>query len=697
MKDFDYQRTNVQLNIESDITNRFKVGAQVSGKHEVSKDVGLPSGDGYFSAILAMFNQRPIESPYANDNPDYINRTSNGFAYNPALFSRDVAGYKDNLSRNANMNLYAQYDFGFGLKAKATVSYNYTNSEFDGFQYSYDVYTYNEATDEYVRSDGSDAGWRYQVYRSVVAKYGQFQLNYEKQLGDHYLSVVGAYEVSDYDNSIKTMGTVSPNNYLPLLAFADLNDFYDGWGYEARAGYIGRINYNYKNKYLVELLGRYDASYLYAPGKRWGFFPGVSAGWRISEESFFENIRPVVNDLKIRGSVGQTGSEAGVSMFGFLSGYDYGNGNAVLDGNLVTGIRPRGLPVTNLSWEKNTSSNIGLDIALFDNKLTGTIDFFKKTISGIPAPRYDVTLPTEVGYSLPNENLNKNAYKGAEWIITYNDYVGDLFYTVSANFTYSRFHNLETYKPRFGSSWDEYRNSIENRYGGIWWGYQVVGRFQSQEQIDNYPVDMDGQNNRTLLPGDFIYKDVNGDGIINSMDERPIGYPTNWAPMVSFGGNIGLEWKGIDLNIDFSGGGMQSWCQDYELRNAYHGGGGNSPVYLLEDRWHRADPYDNNSEWIAGYYPAIREGHSGPNAKNSDFWLTNVRYLRIRNLELGYSLPRSVISKIGAQKLRIYGNVSNLVSFDNVGKYQIDPEIEAPAAVVYPQQRTILVGFNVTF
>ena len=166
--------------------------------------------------------------------------------------------------------------------------------------------------------------------------------------------------------------------------------------------------------------------------------------------------------------------------------------------------------------------------------------------------------------------------------------------------------------------------------------------------------------------------------------------------MMTFGGRVALNWKGIDLNIDFAGGAMQSWNQDYELRNAFHADG-NSPAYLLEDRWHRADPYDRNSAWIPGYYPAIRQGNSGPNSRNSDFWLTNVRYLRVRNLELAYSLPKSITSKLKAEKIRLYVNGSNLISFDNVKKFQIDPEIEAAAAVVYPQQQVFMIGFNVTF
>lgn len=696
MPDFNYQRTNFQLNLDTKITNRFTIGAQVSGRYEKTNDVGLPGGDGYYSAILAVFKMRPIDSPYANDNPNYIrNIDSYRNGYNPAAFRRDIAGYKDSMTRYANINAYAQYDFGFGLTAKATFSYGYTNSRFDGYQYAYQIYTYDEASDTY---NGTNAAgrWRLQIDRSVPTRYMQLQLNYNKQIKGHNISAVLGYEASDYDWSKKTYGTEPSTDYLPLLQMDEINSFGDEWSYEARAGWLARVNYDYAHKYLVELLARYDGSYLYAPSQRWGFFPGASIGWRISEENFFAPLKSVVDDLKIRASIGQTGTESGVSLFGYLSGYNWNQGSAVLDGEYVTGLNQRGLPVTNLSWTKNTTKNIGFDLTMFGNRLTISADAFRKDITGVPAARYDVLLPSEVGYSLPNENLNKQAYVGTEAMATWTDHIGDFNYRVSGNITFSRYRNIESYKPRFSNSWDEYRNSSEDRWGGIYWGYQVIGQFQSEEEIKNYPVNLDGQGNTTLLPGDLIYKDVNNDGVINGMDERPIGFPEGWAPILSFGGNIGLEWKGIDLNIDFSGGAMQGWRQNYELTNAYHNGG-NSPAYLLEDRWHRLDLYEPESEWVPGRYPAIRNGEFAYNNKNSDFWLHNVHYLRISNLEIGYSLPTWMLKPIHAQKVRIYGSVSNLCSFDNVHQYGIDPEITAAAAVVYPQQRTFLVGFNVTF
>src|SRR5690606_23165433 len=152
IRDFQYNRTNLQANMEATVLKGLTIGSQISGRQEKSEDVGLPGGDGYFSSILAIFKNRPVVGPYANDNPEYPNHTHD-FAYNPAIFSRDIAGYKDNLYRNANINLYAQYKFDFGLSAKGTVSYNYTNNKFDGFQYTYDVYTYEN--DEYRRSHGT--------------------------------------------------------------------------------------------------------------------------------------------------------------------------------------------------------------------------------------------------------------------------------------------------------------------------------------------------------------------------------------------------------------------------------------------------------------------------------------------------------------------------------------------------------------
>ncbi|KAA2240939.1 TonB-dependent receptor [Chitinophaga agrisoli] len=721
VRDFSFERTNLQANIESSLARGLKVGTQISARLEKTHNVGVPGLDDYFNPFLSIFSMWPTESPYANDNPNYINQTHN-VNVNPATYRDDVTGYLDDWWRGINVNLNAQYDFKFGLTVKGVYSYNYMNEDYDGFEYTWDAYKYDPATDSYLTQPGfgNQNPWRERHKRNVISRYGQFQLNYNKQFGPHSISAVAAYERSDYDNSYYVVHTIPTNNYIPTQYLSEQDYLSDEWTTEARAGYIGRLNYNYKQKYLVELLGRYDGSYLYAEDHRWGFFPGISAGWRISEEPFLKDkLGTFLNDLKIRASYGETGSEIGFlngnapDAFSYLPGYNFNQGGAVLNGNYVIGIRPRGLPITQLSWVKNRSTNIGIDFTILDNKLTGQFDIFQRKRSGLPAARYDVLLPTEVGYALPNENLNSDAIKGVEGMITYNGQAGPVTYSIGGNATLARVKSVSTYKPRNGNAWEKYRYGVEDRWGGLvyndqgaWigstWGYHVIGRFESQAEIDNYQINNDGQGNKTQLPGDFKYEDVNGDKIINDLDQRPIGYGLESRPgipaqpMLSYGINGSVAWKGITLRFDFSGAAMQSYLRDWELRYPFQNNG-SSPAYMFTDRWHREDPYDPNSRWIAGTYPAIRKDNTTHvNYRTNDFWLTNVRYIRLRNLELGYNFPKSWLKRLNISAFRVYVNGTNLFSIDNLKEYEIDPEISATNGLVYPQQRLYNFGFNLS-
>jgi TonB-linked SusC/RagA family outer membrane protein len=705
IEDFKFNRTNIQANIESSVTKRLKVGAQISARLEDREQAGVPGLDDYFNPFLSIFTMWPTERPYANDNPKYINQTHN-VNVNPATYKKDITGYVDEIDRVVKGNFYAEYDFAFGLKARGTYSYQYRNHDFDGFEYTYDAYTYDAAKDTYnvVPGGGNQNPWRERRKRNTIDRFAQFQLSYNKNFGDHAISAVAAYEQSDLVHTNLVVHTVPPNNYIPLMSFANQDLLIDEWNTEARAGYVGRVNYNYKEKYLVEALGRYDGSFLYAPGKRFGFFPGVSAGWRISEEAFFGGkLDNIFSNLKIRGSYGRTGSDRLsnndflVAPFSYLPGYNFLQGSAIFDGTYNIGVRPRGLPITTLSWITNISTNFGIDFGLLGGKLNGQFDLFERKREGLPAARYDVLLPSEVGYSLPNENLNSDTHRGMEGVLTYKSAVGQVNYTVSANATLSRRRDLDFYKPRFGNSYNEYRDSYVDRWGNINWGYQVVGQFQSQQEIESHPINNDEQGNRTQLPGDFIYKDVNGDGIINFLDERPIGYAEGANPYVSFAFNGSVAYKGFSLFFDFAGASLQSFQRNWELKIPYQNNG-TSPDFMLEDRWHRADPYDPNSAWIPGTYPAIRKDNSSHvNFRKSDFWITNVRYIRLRNIELGYNFDQKVFKKLGSNGLRIYVNASNLFSIDNVKKYGIDPEISSGNALVYPQQRLFNAGFNITF
>lgn len=712
LRDFTYARTNLQANVNTQLTNRLQVGSQLSMRMEKTHNVGVPGLDDYFNPFLSIFSMWPTEAPYANNNPNYINNTHN-VNVNPATYKDDVTGWIEEIWHAVDIKVNAQYDFSFGLTARLTGAYNYQNEDFDGMEYTYPAYIYNPVTGKYEdRAPGSTVPygnqnpWREKHKRNVITRYAQFQLSYNKQFGDHSLAAVAGYERSDYDNAYFVVHTIPSNNLVSLMSFSEQDILQDQWAIEARAGYIGRVNYAYQQKYLLELLGRYDGSYLYAPGKRWGFFSGISAGWRISQESFFSDVK-FVNDLKLRVSYGETGSEAGINAFDYLPGYNYFSGSSIFNGNYVIGLRPRGLPITELSWVVNLSKNIGIDFSLLNGKINGQLDVFERKRTGLPAGRYDVLLPSEVGYALPNENLNADATRGIEGIISYSDQAGEVNYSFGINATLARLKSLYTYKPRFGNSWNEYRNGIEDRWFGVVnanndgnnnaFGYHVIGRFQSQEEIDHHPVNIDGQGNRTLLPGDFIYEDANGDLIINDMDQRPIGYPRNQNPFLSFGGTMNASYKGFSLSLVWAGAALQSFIRDFELRYPFQNNG-TSPHYMLTDRWHREDPYDPNSRWIPGTYPAIRKDNTSHiNYQFNDFWVTNIKYIRLRNLEIGYDIPKHILKRFGGSRLRIYANATNLFTIDNVKDLEIDPEIVSSNGLVYPQQKLLTFGFNLSF
>lgn len=699
IRDFTYNRSNVQVNLETNLAAGLTVGTKISAVLEDTHNVGVPGLDDYFNPLLSVFTMWPIESPYANDNPNYINQTHN-VNVNPATYKDDVAGWIDQKNTRINVNLYAEYKFNFGLAVKGTYSYNYRNDAFDGFEYTYDAYRYDEANDTYYTQPGwgNQNPWREKHKRNVVDRFQQIQISYDKKLGDHQISALAAYEQSDYNNDFLAYHTNPSNNYIEKMYLDELDYFNDAWDVQARAGYVGKLNYNFQGKYLLELLGRYDGSYLYYKDSRFGFFPGMSAAWRVSDENFFSSLKQAVNDLKLRVSYGITGSELGVNAFDYVSGFNFGSGNSVFDGKFVNGVQPRGLPIRNLSWVKNKSANIGVDISMLEYKLTGSFDIFERRRTGLPAARYDVKLPNEVGYGLPNENLESDAHRGIEGIISYSDKIGDFNFKVAANASLSRRRWLEAYKPRFGNSWNEYRNSSENRWTGITWGQEIIGRFQTQEEIANYPIDIDGQGNRSLLPGDFMYRDTNNDGLINGLDERPMGYELGAQPYMSYGLSLVTGWKNWSLTADFAGATMQSYRREWELKFPFQNNG-SAPQYMFEDRWHRTDPYNPESQWTSGTYPAIRQNLSGDHPINwqNDFWVTNVNYFRLKSLELGYTFPKHLAKVIGASNIRVYANGSNLFTLDNVGKYEIDPEIAAGNGLVYPLQKMYLIGLNLTF
>jgi TonB-linked SusC/RagA family outer membrane protein len=696
--DYFFRRYNIQANLEAKVTPRFRVGTQISGRVERRHTVGVPGTDDYFNPLLSVFSMWPTEAPYANGNPDYVNNTHN-VNVNPATYKESITGYNDDDWRSGKANLYGQYDFGFGLTARATGSYTYTTNTFNGFEYTYNAYSYDPTTQAYNITGGNQNPWRQQSRRAVIERFGQLQLNYNKQLRDHGIALTAAYERFDSDDRGITIHSVPPNNTIPLQLFANqdyLNDFVNE---VARAGYVGRFGYNYKQKYLAEILGRYDGSFLFAPGSRYGFFPAATVGYRLSEEAFIKNsaVGRVLTELKLRGSYGLTGSDpGGLGAYAYYQGYNFGSGASILNGNYVIGVQPRGLPITSLSWVKNKTANIGVDFGLLGGKLAGTFDIFRRRRTGLPAGDNSVVLPREVGYGLNQQNLNSDETKGLEGGLTYSGATSKgLTYSVGAHATLARRFD-RYYGQRFGNSWERYRGGYEDRWADVGWGYHVIGQFQSEQEIADYKVDNDGQGNRNQLPGDYIYEDANGDGVINGYDERPIGYIQGGQPLVTYALNTSFGYKGFTLNVDLVGAGMQTFQRASELLVPFQNNG-TSPNYIFEDRWHHEDPYNVDSPWVPGKYPAIRRNGGGNNFRNNDYMIRTVRYLRLRNIELGYNLPKAWLSKVSLQGVRVYVNATNLVTFSTLKDINVDPEVASGNGLQYPVQRLINTGFSVNF
>lgn len=709
-----FQRYNVQFNLDTRINKRLKLGVRFNGRYEKTEHPAVP-GDDVWAAIFAIWRNPPTNRPFANDNPDYPTMTSNTASTNFAILNYDRSGYLKDTYRVCQLSANIEYEIIEGLKLKGLTSYYLGNRWYDCQEYTYDLYGYDAVTDTYPVIYSLTNPFRQRIVGLQQQIMGQAQLTYDKVIGRHTLSSVIASEIYHEINPGLDTWSRPQSNYINTIDFASLEKYTDNKNTElARAGFVARVNYNYADQYYIELAGRYDGSWKFRRGNRWAFLPSVSIGWRPSEEHFWKegSISHWFNSLKIRASFGQLGydnlswydtDENGnlilrtLAPFDYLSGYDYGVGGAVLDGKYQTGVQSKGIPTTTISWITVNMYDVGIDFGFLANRLSGSLDYFYNLRKGLVDRRYDQLIPSEVGFTLPPENLASEVYTGFDGNIAWADRVRDFRYSVGVNFTYSRHLTHHQYNPQFKNSWDEYVNSGWERYSNITWGYKSDGQFCSWEEIGNYPVDIDGKNNSTLRPGDIRYKDLNGDGLINDMDKRPIGYAEGMLPNLNFGLSLSLEWNGIDMSCDFTGGAFGTYHVDYEMSKPFWDGG-NTAAFVLENQWRLSDIADPQSPLIPGEFPTALVGNSNhSNYWVSDFWYKNITYIKLRNFELGYTLPQRWMSKAGINKLRLYLFGQNLFSIDNMGAYDIDPEIANSTGIVYPTTRVIGTGINLSF
>ncbi|WP_418991092.1 SusC/RagA family TonB-linked outer membrane protein [Alistipes sp.] len=708
-----YDKYTLRSNISAQVAKNLKLDVNLAGQMDERKLSNYGTSD----IVRSTWLFSPLDPFYLDDDPTkYRIKETNAGVVNPiAMLDKDANGYQSLVSRWFQSNFTLRYDMPFvkGLYASGFFSYDYIMNDNKFYKKAYDTY----AADGSARANRmgiQDPNANYQVQRNYYGKNHRqwnVQLGYNRTFGRHTVGGMLLFEdqhkvgdnfygsreiLLDKDEVFVGSGESQQFNQS-----SDNKALYD-YAYQSLAG---RFNYDFGGKYLAEFVFRYDGSSRFPAdeGLRWGFFPSVSVGWRISEERFWKNSSlAFIENLKLRASYGKTGDDSSLN-YEFLTGFNYPVGGTIdaLPGGSVIGDQfidassPKGPANRLITWHTLKTFDIGLDFSAWNGKLGVTFDYFNRKREGLFATRV-LSLPGSVGANLPKENLNSDRDQGFEIELSHRNRVGEFSYEVKGNISYTRRRTLHYERARSGNSYLNWRQNNNDRFNNIWWGYGEAGRFTSWEQIWESPVCI----GRGTLLGDYRYEDWNGDGIISDLDVHPIGN-NDVMPMLNYGITLSAQWKGLDLSMLWQGAGNRNIIMREFLKEPLWSETNAVREHL--DRWHPADPaanpYDPATQWVSGEY-----GFTGttPN-DSSEHALQNARYLRLKNLEIGYTLPRKWLSKINIQSARIYFSAYNLLTFTSL-KY-LDPEFYihpseggvSNLGYFYPINKSYTVGVNVKF
>lgn len=697
-KSMNYNRWNLRSNVDARITNNLKLGASISGHMDERNE---PFTD-IWTVYKKAWTYRPTASAWAPNGQPGIS-PQYGDEDNPvATTNSDYVGYRRYKNYNLNTAFTLTYDLPWvkGLQAKAYYSFDYGNTNNTLSSKTY--YLYYDDGSSITKNPNPT------LRRETNPSYGtvmNLSLNYNQKFGDHNVSALALFEETyNYWEGFYAQATMLlPSEYLNVGASSE-NQLAGsgGTGDVTRRAFIGRVNYDYKGIYIAEAAFREDASSRWADGHRWGFFPSVSVGYRISEEKWMKELVPFLTNLKLRASWGKMGDDGGAGTYpptvvGYnmqtdYQGWAYGS-------SVLVGVRPTAIPNYNLTWYTATTKNIGLDWDLWDGKFGGTVELFKRNRDGLLATSQSV-IPGTVGASLPQENLESDMTFGWEVLLSHRNRIGDVSYWVNAQIsaTKNRWDNvIDSEGSNSFSNWrDRLKASGRNR--DIWRSIEEGGRYGSYDDIWSHSTPA-GAN---ALPGDYWYQDWNGDGQIDANDEHPVA--TYNLPVFNYGINLGAEWKGIDLAMNWQGA-AKVYNQYGEVFSEVGPFNGMAALDIYLDRWHTAnvndDPWNPNTKWVEGLYPAT--GHSFTSNASG---IQNTSYLRLKSLEIGYTLPKSLLKFAGVRSLRVYMNAYNLLTFTGIDN--IDPERPGSKGVNgdqenaslfyrYPVNRTINVGATVKF
>lgn len=512
----------------------------------------------------------------------------------------------------------------------------------------------------------------------------QFLANYEASLGDHNLSAMAGYEnfFAHYEQMSASRDQYDLTSFPYLnLGPLDLRDNGGAAWENAYRSWFGRITYNYKYKYYLQANVRFDGSSRFQEDYRWGSFPSFSAGWVISEEPFLQGGN-TLSFLKLRGSWGTLGNER-IGNYPYQATIAFSNALLYQGSDVVsvqTAAQTR-YAIPDISWETTESFDFGIDAVLFKDKLTLTADYYLKTTKNMLLA---LEIPDFMGFDNPDQNTGEMKTRGWELELGYNNSLGDLRYNVSVNFSDFRSTMGDLGGTEFLGSQVKFEGSEFNE----WYGYRADGLFQTEEEVANSAV-----TNRNIRPGDVKYVDISGpngtpDGVISPEYDRVLLGGS--LPRYIYGGNVRLEYKNIDFAVVVQGVGKQNSRLEQRMIEPLSENWGNTPAFVDGNYW---SAYNTAEQNLNVFYPRLTWTSRGSNYAMSDYWLFNGRYLRMKNITLGYRLPEALTSNLRIKNARIYASAADLFSLDQYPQGW-DPEVGSTS---YPITATYLMGLSVQF
>lgn len=711
--DLNYHKYNITSNLTTEVYRGLKLSLNINAMSDKQNNPYCTSTD----IIRNYWRQGVLFPAYADEAGTMLNYDGLDLEENTvAKMTADISGYRRYKQSQVLTSGIFEYDFGTltnvlkGLKAKVMFSYDYHLNNNTIYRKQYYQYAYDSATQTYKQklyASSAPSNLRREHY-DTQQFLSQYTLSYNRDFGPHSVAAVVGMETQrrtgDNFYAMRNLAFSSPYLFNGVEEGQVANSATGGIYSANYNAFIGRLNYSFAQRYLIEGQFRYDGSSKFAKGHRWGFFPSVSLGWVVSEEPWFKNIEFLkgVDQLKLRASYGEMGDDSGAN-YDWVAGYTYPStsGNSekgyynqyapgfIFGSQFVYAATPMAIPNELISWYKAKTFNVGVDFNT-NNQLFGfSLDYFSRKMTGLYEYRTS-EFPTVIGANPPRENANSSRNFGMELELRHHNRIGRNFvYNVKSIVTITRQKYLTAIQNGpYANAYDQWRNDhLNNRYQGVQFGYEGNGRYQNWDEIWNETL----YHEKGLLPGDYKYLDWNGDGEINSQDEHP--YAFDQTPWMNYSLSVDCAYKGFDFSMLWQGSALGSMSYEEPLYSIWgQNGGGALEQYW--DRWHpadeNADPYDPNIEWVKGYYAYT--GHY-PSA-NSTFNRVSTAYLRLKQIELGYTLPKW--KAFPSLNLRVYANAYNL--FTITGVKFVDPEHPSDdLGRLYPLNRTYTFGVQVSF